>query len=359
MATNLETTARLDRALRSFGPHWYATVMGTGILAVVIVSLPSGWPGAAIPATGFWLLALALLVVVTAATSLHHRHHPEVARGHLDHPAMAHFYGAPAMALMTVGAGALLVGVNVVGSGAALALDAVLWTAGTLLGLATTFVVPRRVWGRHGASPSGSWLMPVVPPMVSATTGALLVPHLPAGDARVALLLACYACFGVSVVASVLVIPIVLRRVLRHGIGPVAAVPTLWILLGPLGQSVTAVDHLGALAPGVLRAPFGDLAASLAWVYGIPVLAGALALLAVLAVATARVRPPFSMTWWSFTFPVGTVVTGTSAMTSLTGSRVLAAVAVVLAAFLVGAWCVVANRTVRGAWSGRLFQPAA
>ncbi|MCW2618235.1 MAG: C4-dicarboxylate transporter, partial [Modestobacter sp.] len=29
---------------------------------------------------------------------------------------------------------------------------------------------------------------------------------------------------------------------------------------------------------------------------------------------TARQHLPFSLTWWSFTFPVGTVVTGTSGL---------------------------------------------
>ena len=43
-----------------------------------------------------------------------------------------------------------------------------------------------------GVAPSaafGGWLMPVVPPMVSASTGALLVPHAAAGQPRLTLLL--------------------------------------------------------------------------------------------------------------------------------------------------------------------------
>ncbi len=45
---------------------------------------------------------------------------------------MVQFYGAPPMALLTVGAGALLLGPAVIGAHTALVVDAVLWPLGTL-----------------------------------------------------------------------------------------------------------------------------------------------------------------------------------------------------------------------------------
>ena len=42
---------------------------------------------------------------------------------------MVQFYGAPPMALLTVGAGALLLGPCLIGAHAAITIDAVLWTA--------------------------------------------------------------------------------------------------------------------------------------------------------------------------------------------------------------------------------------
>ena len=40
--------------------------------------------------------------------------------------------------------------------------------------------------------------MPIVPPMVSAATGALLIPHVASAQGRLTLLLGCYAMFGIS-----------------------------------------------------------------------------------------------------------------------------------------------------------------
>ena len=42
---------------------------------------------------------------------------------------ISHFYGAPPMALLTVGAGTLLLGKDVIGAQAAVGIDWVLWTA--------------------------------------------------------------------------------------------------------------------------------------------------------------------------------------------------------------------------------------
>lgn len=344
------------------GPNWFASVMGTGIVAVALVQLPFTVPGTRLVALGFWLLAALLLVAVSVATVAHHVRHPAVARGHLDDPVLAHFYGAPAMALTTVGAGAVLVGSDLVGDRFALGLDVVLWTGGTLLGLATAVVVPVVAITRHEVADdaaTGGWLMPVVPAMVSATTGALLVPHLPAGEARETLLLACYAMFGVTLVAGLLVAASLWGRLVRHGTGPAAAVPTTWIVLGFLGQSVTATHHLGALAPEVLPAPYGGAFEALGLVYGVPVWGFAMLWLAIavaITVRTARRHLPFSLTWWSFTFPVGTLVTGTSGLADVTGLVVLRVAAGLLVLLLLVAWTVVAVRTAHGVHGGRLLR---
>ena len=97
---------------------------------------------------------------------------------------MAHFYGAAPMALLTVGSGALLVGKDLIGERLAVDLDWVLWTAGTLGGLFTAVTIPFLMFTQLNVEPDaafGGWLMPVVPPMVSAASGALLIPHMAAG----------------------------------------------------------------------------------------------------------------------------------------------------------------------------------
>ena len=347
-------------------PNWFAAVMGTGIVAVAASSLPWQPPGLHVAAVGFWLLAVALLLALVIGTVVHWRRYPSVARGHATDPVLSHFYGAPPMAMLTVGAGALLVGRDVVGRSVAVDLDWVLWTAGTITGLAAAAALPYRMFTRGRVSPGdafGGWLMPVVPPMVSASTGALLIPYVAPGPGRLDLLMACYAMFGLALIASLVVITLIWFGLAVHGVGEARLVPTLWIVLGPLGQSITAANLLGGVAHLALPAPYADALLAFGVVYGVPVWGFAL-LWAVIAGAitnrTARAHLPFSLTWWSFTFPVGTCVTGTSALFRHTGADLFRVGAVIAFVGLLAAWVVVGVRTARGAAGGQIFlKPAA
>jgi C4-dicarboxylate transporter/malic acid transport protein len=349
-------------AFRDLGPNWYAAVMGTGIVANAAATLPLHVPGLRVFAIAVWGVAATALIALTAAWAVHWLRYPDRARGHAAHPVMAQFWGAPAMALMTVGAGALLLGRGILG-GAAVDADWVLWGAGTGLGLATACWIPYLMMTRHeirSDAAFGGWLMPVVPPMVSAATGALLIPYASAGQPRLTLLLACYAMFGISLIASLIVITQLWARLVVHKAGPAVMVPTLWIVLGPLGQSVTATGNLGTQAAHVLPAPYAAGAAVFALLYGIPVWGFAmmwLALAAAITIRTARRGLPFALTWWSFTFPVGTCVTGTIALAARSHDDLLHGASIGLFALLLAAWLLVAARTLRHTATGRLFLP--
>ena len=361
----LRDLERPGLAVAHLGPNWYAAVMGTGIVATAAVTLPLQLPGLRAFATVVWLLAAAVLAGLTAAWAAHWWRYRAAARSHALDPVMAQFFGAPPMALLTVGAGTLLLGPPLIGQRAAVAADLVLWGLGTVTGLASSLAVPYLMFTRHRIGPGdafGGWLMPIVPPMVSAATGALLVPWLPAGQARLTMLAACYVFFGLSLIASVIVITSVWQRLVQHKTGPAGMVPTLWIVLGPLGQSVTAANLLGSQAHLALPGPYAAAFAAMALVYGLPVW-GFAALWAGLATAitvrAARSRLPFSLSWWSFTFPVGTCVTATSGLALHTGAAAFQWAAVALYAGLVAAWVTVGIRTARGAWRGRLLLPPA
>ncbi len=356
-AATFEPSRVAQRAPVGLGPNWFATVMGTGIVANAAATLPIGVPGLLPVARGLWVLDGLLLVIVATAVLVSWRRCPGSGRHHLDDPVMAHFYGAPAMALLTVGAGALLLGEPLVGTAAALVLAGGLWSVGTVLAVATAVVVPYRAFTSHRVAPDaafGGWLMPVAAPMVSAATGPLLVARLPAGDLRLTLALVCVMLFGLSLVASLMVMTLVWSRLMHHQVGGAAAVPTLWIALGPLGQSITASHTIALTAPTSLPAPYGAAAATADVLFGVPMWGFAmfwLALAASLTVRAARLEPgglPFTLGWWSFTFPVGTVVTGTSALAVTTGATFLVVLAVLGYVVLVGVWGVVAARTASG-----------
>jgi C4-dicarboxylate transporter/malic acid transport protein len=347
----------------NLGPNWFASIMGTGIVANAAATLPAQFPGLRTAATILWAFAALMLVALSGAWAVHWIRHREIAKGHARNPVMAQFWGAPPMALMTIGGGTLLLGKDWIGLTPALTADSVLWTAGTVLGLITAVWIPFRMMTTLDIRPDSAfagWLMPVVPPMVSAANGALLIPHLPEGQARLGMLMACYAMFGISLFATLFIVPQVWQRLVQYKIGAAASVPTLWIVLGPLGQSITAANLLAGDAGGLLPAPYHQGASVFGLFYGVPTW-GFAALWMVLAAAvtlrTARQKLPFSLTWWSFTFPVGTVVTGTSDLSARIHAELFTVASVLLYLLLVAAWITVAIRTALGSYRGYLFAP--
>jgi tellurite resistance protein TehA-like permease len=171
--------------------------------------------------------------------------------------------------------------------------------------------------------------------------------------------------FGLSLLATFLVLPMVLARLITKGPLPLAMTPALFLVLGPLGQSTTAVGKFADFAPGVLTAPYQQGFAMLAVLYGVPVMGFALLWLVLATALVVRARRRgmgFAMTWWAFTFPVGTCVTGSEALARHTGVVAFDALAVALYVLLVAAWAVAGVLTVRGLLSGELLaapRPAA
>ncbi|KMS89416.1 C4-dicarboxylate ABC transporter [Streptomyces regensis] len=347
--------------LRHLGPNWYASVMGTAIVGSAGAALPGPAHGARGVFAAVWALSLLLLLILLIARALHWSRHRDQARAHLLDPGMAPFYGCLAMALLAVGGGALTVGRELIGTRTAVALDAVLFTTGTAIGLGAAVAVPYLMGVRHrvdAAQASPVWLLPLVAPMVSASAGPPLVPHLPPGQPRETLLLGCFALFGLSLLAVLLMLPLVFARLISAGPLPLALTPTLFLVLGPLGQSTTAVGLIADAAPGVVAAPYDRGLAVFAVLYGVPVMGFALLWLALATahvVRAGRRGMGFTLTWWAFTFPVGTCVTGAAVLARHTGLAVYDVLATGLYGVLVAAWLAAARGTVRGLFSGVLL----
>ncbi|WP_019630555.1 hypothetical protein [Actinomadura atramentaria] len=349
------------RTTRYIGPNWYAVVMGTAIVATGAEAVPARVPGLRALGTAAWALSALLLAALLAARAGHFRRHRDVAAAHLADPATAVFYGCPPMALLAVGNATLAAGSRVVGERAAVAADAVLWTAGTVTAAAVAAAIPCLLITRHAhrdAAPNPTWLLPVVAPMVAAAAGPPLAAHLPPGQPRATLLCACLALFGASLLATLVVLPGVWSGLVRGCLGaPVSPlVPTLFLVLGPLGQSTTAVGQIADAA----HAHAAELKV-FSVLYGVPVMGFALLWLAVAAAANARALRagmPFAMTWWAYTFPVGTCVTGAAVLARHTGLAVFSYLSAALYLLLLLAWAVAGARTLRGVLDGRLLRPA-
>jgi tellurite resistance protein TehA-like permease len=166
--------------------------------------------------------------------------------------------------------------------------------------------------------------------------------------------------FGLSLIAAFIIISMIWSRLAYYGVSGTARVPTLWIVLGPLGQSITAAGLLGANAALAVSPAIADSMNTFSILYGVPVWGFAvlwIALATSLTVRTMRRGMPFALTWWSLTFPVGTFVTGTTQLALHTGLPAFKVAAAIAYVCLLGTWLLVAFRTARGGVQGKLLVP--
>src|SRR4029077_17326442 len=70
-----------ERQLLSYlGPNWFASVMGTGIVATAAASLPVHVPGLRVFAQVVWVIAVAWMVILIVTVGANWMRHPTVAR---------------------------------------------------------------------------------------------------------------------------------------------------------------------------------------------------------------------------------------------------------------------------------------
>jgi tellurite resistance protein TehA-like permease len=151
-------------------------------------------------------------------------------------------------------------------------------------------------------------------------------------------------------------------RLAHFGTSGSARVPTLWIVLGPVGQSITAAGALGTAALVAVAPPLSTALNVFAILFGVPMFGFMMLWLPIAAALTIRAHQRnmgFALTWWSFTFPVGTCVTGTSQLAKHTDLTAFKVVAIAMYGGLLLAWVTVAVRTFRQSRHGLLLTPPA
>ncbi|MBS0045167.1 TDT family transporter [Shewanella sp. M16] len=346
---------------KEIGPNWFASVMGTGIIANAAVGLPLYGTQLTNIALVIWLLASSMLMILLAIKIIQTIIKPQIIKRQFNDPVMAQFFGALPMALLTIAGGTILLGQHIFAQDTAKTIAWILWVLGTISGLLTAIIIPYRHFTQYevrGDAAFGGWLMPIVPPMVSAAIGAMLVPYVESITLQQTLLYGCYAMFGISLFCALIIITMIWSRLAHSGSSGGARVPTLWIVLGPLGQSITAVGALGSVALFVVDEPIASSLNNMAIIYGVPIWGFALfwsILASLLTLRALRKKMPFAMTWWAFTFPVGTCVTGTTQLARHTGSTVFEWAAIFLFVGLICAWFIAAIGTMKGIKGGNIF----
>ena len=341
------------------GPAWYGSTMGTGIVVTLLTTHAHHIPGAGIAAVGILLLGWALIIGLTAAFAIYSLRHPRAFKQLLTNPAQSSAWGMVAMGFLAIGAATSTVAEARWPGHLVLAsqIDLGMWIIGTCLGLATAVGFAAVLFRGRAGDPTPAWGLAIVPPMVSATTGATQVPHLTAASDRIVLLVVSVGCFFAALALGTAVFIVAYEHAWRRAPLPLHASAASWIPLGIVGQSTAAAQAMAQQSKTLAVPEVGPVLQAMANLYGEVVLAVGVPLFMwalVVTVRGLRGRMPFSPGWWATTFPVGTCCLGAHLLAVGTGAGWLDYVSVALLIFLLVNWTVCALASIGAlVWSAR------
>ena len=360
--------ARLDHpreVVRQFTPNWFATTMGTGILALALAALPLPLPGRESVAEALWGLAVLLFAASTLLYGARWLLFFDGARLILAHPVVSMFLGCIPMGLATILNGLLRFGPAHWGEPAVVAVAAPLWLLDAAMALGCGVLIPFLMFTRqrHAVEQmTAVWLLPVVAAEVAAVSGGLLAPHLAAPDLQLAVLVASYALWACSVPLALSVLVILLLRLAVHKLPPASMAASSWLALGPIATGALGLLVLGEAAPSILAAnglgDYGPAARGFGLIGGVLLWGNGLwwaGIATLINLRHLRHGLPFNLGWWGYTFPLGVYAVATLRLAALLPIPALGWIGASLVATLVLAWLVVAGRTALGVWRGDLF----
>ena len=353
--------------IRSFTPNWFTVNMGTGVVALILPELPFAHPLMLQLGASLWLINTAIFTLFCMMYAARWVFFAKEARQIFLHPVMSMFLGAIPMALATIINGLLKYGSALYGPEhqASLLLWAeYLWYVDVLLAVAIAWCVPFMMFSRQQHALQGMtavWLLPIVACEVAASSGALLLAHLPADSHAVNILLGSYVLWGISVLPAFAILTILLLRLALHQLPGKDMAISSWLALGPIGTGALALLLLGEQAPRILAAVnLGDLGPVLQQggiVAALILLGFGLWWLGIAVLTTLKhLRDlPFNLGWWAMTFPLGVFSLAVINLAAQTQLHSIALCSSVLALLLCALWLMVMTKTLQGFYRGTLF----
>ena len=273
---------------------------------------------------GIGLLAIATFLTLTVAYAVKWVKYPQVTRAEFLHPVSGNFFGTITIALLLLSA---------VVSSYSVLLQEIVWSIGTLLTIALSFIIISRFLKGQLASSSAvpAWLIPGAASLDIAAAGSTL----PVSWAHE------FNFFGAgvgSVLATVFFVLIFSRLIQGEPLSN-AMVPSLMILIAPFEVGFLAYVNITNRV---------DTFAAMLFYFG-------LFLFFVLAIRVFRPSIPFAPSWWAISFPIAALSNAALIYANVTESGVLIVLALAILALLSIAISLLFIRTMHSLFSGKLL----
>lgn len=343
--------------IANFAPSWFASVMGTGIVAITSYFYSTGFPWLKGLATMAWMLNMFLFSILLVPWVLRFIRHSKEALADLREPVTGQFYATMPIACLVVAADLLIVGVDSLGPYRAIGMAKIIWIMGALLALLGAVIIPLLNFTNREVrveSINPAWFMPPVALIVIPVPGAKLIAYWPESW-QLMMLAFNYVAWGSGFFLFLVLEAICLYRFICRPPLSGKLAPTAWINLGPIGVGTIALLNLApASVPflGPYVQPVLQLLALFLWGFGFWWLICAI----YLTIYYFRNKDlPFSLAWWAFTFPLGAYAGATYLVAGFLNAPLINGYGFMCYLLLLALWVVVFARTLVGVGKREFF----
>ena len=365
------------RITMNFPPSWFTVVMGTSISSSLLYAFPYQARWLHYLSYIIFALAVFFFVLFFTISLVRYIRWPGLIRLMLQHPQQSMFLGAFAVGFDAVVNLCATIICPHWGYNFTLFVWA-LWMAASIVSLAVGIGIPIIQFTRHEHSLStvtGVMLLPVVGPIVAAAAGANVAEVLPHEHARFTICVS-YIMLGTGFTMAMLTLGMFYARLTIHKIPQTALTVTIFLPLGPLGQTNYALLRLatvllkltresGAAFAGPSEFPPNEAHMMALAVYGVSIACGLMLwgfalvwLLIAISLLTDMwlvSRLTFNLGWWGFTFPLGAFCAATGQLAKMFNSGAFRVLGSFFSVSEVVLWLGILLMTLYRAIQGEIF----
>jgi len=334
--------------IKKFAPSWFASVMGTGILAITTLFYSQYIPFLKGAAVLIFYFNVILFFVLLIPWTLRWIFYTKEALSDLEHPVLSNFYATIAIAMLVLSANFTVIGKN-------LFIGEIFWFAGTALtiffGVISPFIMFK---GEHVTLDhiNPAWFIPPVGLIVIPIPGSFIINQYSAFIRELIIFLN-YFGWGAGFFLYIALLAICMYRFILHRPLPNMLAPTIWINLGPIGAGTVALINLVNHSAFItVKEPF-FVFGLIFWGFGIWWV-----LMAILMTLyyVKKIKLPYALSWWAFTFPLGAYVAASHSVATIFHLTIVDFIGFGLYLLLVFFWSITLIKTSAAVYYGKLFK---
>lgn len=349
MSTHAPSKLSFLDVAKGFAPGWFASVMGTGVLALATLSFSKHWEFLKYLALFLHWFNIALFIVLSIPWITRWVCCRTLALATLNHPIQANFYPTFSIALLVLATQGLAFGSN-------LLLTEVVWWVGALLTYVFSISILYRIFiNEHVALEhvTPAQFIPAVGLIVIPIAGVPLLSHMSGVAQDLALLMNVLGLGAGGLMYFGLFALMIFRSYLhKPALGPLT--PTIWVHLAPIGILPVGVLNLMTYLSLPSALEIAKVFAMLFWGAGFWWL-----IMVILITITAFKRGmlPFALSWWAFIFPLGALTNLSLRLTQEMHFNMFYIGALLVWVLMLSLWIINLFFTLKNVINGSVFTP--